>query len=122
MTTHMSSSSERPQVRRSRSRSPGLRHRWSDTSKNACLMGYLCRTFREVKKAPASLYRGFKCVSLERSKGFAPRPALISIPKHKSANGCPKKTGPCPKNDIHAGRPCWRLTDRPFVQKLLVES
>jgi hypothetical protein len=28
-------------------------------------MGYSCRTFREVKKAPASLYRGFKCVSLE---------------------------------------------------------
>jgi hypothetical protein len=23
-----------------------------------------CRTFREVKKAPASLYRGFKCVSI----------------------------------------------------------
>src|SRR5262249_21217032 len=34
----------------------------------------------------------------------------------------------CPKNDIPAGRPCWRSrcqklgTDRPFVQKLVVES
>ena len=26
-------------------------------------MGCSCRRLREVKKAPASLYRGFKCVS-----------------------------------------------------------
>jgi hypothetical protein len=32
----------------------------SGTSKNACPMGCLCRRLREVKKAPASLYRGSK--------------------------------------------------------------
>src|SRR5215471_18232501 len=40
----------------------------------------------------------------------------------------PKNAGRCPKNDIPAGRPCWRSrcqklgTDRPFVQNLVVES
>jgi hypothetical protein len=41
--------------------------------------GSSCRTFHEVKKAPASLYRGFKCVSLECLRN-RPLDALIPIP------------------------------------------
>jgi hypothetical protein len=31
--------------------------------RNVCPMGCSCRTFRELKKAPASAYRGFKWLS-----------------------------------------------------------
>src|SRR5262249_36192501 len=74
MTAHMSSSSERPQVRRSRSRSPGLRHRWSDTSKNACVMGYLCRTFREEPLAR-------QCVSLTEPSNRRAKNPYMRVPE-----------------------------------------
>ena len=53
-------------------------------------MGWSCPTFHEVKRAPASLYRGFRsdqsCV-----QGIAPLDALISIPKHTSHKWLSKK-------------------------------
>src|SRR5262249_21977469 len=73
-------------------------------------------TFREAKKAPA--LPGLQSLLIGESKGSPPRRS-DSIPKHKSHNGCPKNAGRCPKHDIRAGRPWWRLaisktlTDRP---------
>jgi hypothetical protein len=53
-------------------------------------MGCSCRTFREVKKAPASHYRGLRSDQSELD-------ALISFPKHEPINGGPKNAGRCPK-------------------------
>jgi len=61
---------------------------------------------KETKKAPE--VPGLRVLDspLDRSDFY---------PKAQISKRLSKKTGRCPKNDIHAGRPCWRLTDRPFV-------
>src|SRR5262249_43725172 len=76
-----------------------------------CRVGFPCQTFREVKKAPASLYRGFKCVSLERSKGFAPRRS--DFYPEAQIRKWPSKQCRSLSKKIEFGQT--------FVQKLLVE-
>jgi hypothetical protein len=52
--------SKQPMARRWRSACRLERPACSSTSRSVCRMGCSCRSLREVKKAPASLYRGFK--------------------------------------------------------------
>jgi Tfp pilus assembly protein PilV len=60
MTTRTSSICESQTVRRWRSACPLERPACSSISRSECRTASSYRTFREVKKAPASLYRGFK--------------------------------------------------------------
>src|SRR5262245_18493711 len=62
------------------------------------------RARRSVRQREPRLGRGFKVCSLV-SLSDRPLDALISIPKHKSHNGCPKNAGRCPNNHIRAGCP-----------------
>src|SRR5215510_14930405 len=87
----------------------------------SCEARGLARTIIEVtKKSPGCNEPG-----LQGGQLHAP-PILSKAQIH--IKGCPKNAGRCPKNDIPAGCPCWRsrcqklATDRPFVQKLFVES
>src|SRR5215469_14115635 len=82
-----------------------------------------------IKESPGFFPPGLQvdCSNLGRFPQMLRRYSKAQITQERPSH-CPKKAGRCPKNDIPAGCPCWRSrcqklgTDRPFVQKLLVES
>ena len=84
-------------------------------------MSCSCRTFREVKKAPASLYRGFKCHSLvEGLRDRSPRRSDF-YPKAQIHKWLSKKRH-SRRLPVLAARDLKKSGRQTFVQKLLVES